>query len=286
MKPTFQHLGFDCVNASFLCYRVASERFGFHWHYHPECEISYVVRGHGTRLVGDNVEEFQAGDLLFIGPDLPHTLISDELYNQSGLGMEVIVIQFRKEILEDRSLEIVELAGIGKLIAESGRGLHFPSNEVIGAKLRSLTTSTGFAQYHGLLDVLHDISLSERRPLASEFYNADLRGKSEERIGRVCRYIHEHYAESIKIAELASLAHMNEASFCRFFRKMTGKTAINYINDLRIGNACQLLHQEGIPISEVAFRSGYESITHFNRSFLKRKQVSPSVYRKSYASQN
>ncbi len=288
MKPSFQHLGFDAIDASFLCYVVNSPKFGFHWHYHPECEISYVVKGYGTRLVGDHVEEFAAGDLLFLGPDVPHTLISDELFNQSGQNMEVVVVQFRKEIIEARSLEIVELNGISQLIQDSFRGLHFGGAAAghIGQKLCQLPEKEGFWQYHGLLEVLHELSTEAYRPLASAFYSPNLKGQSEARLSKVCNYIHDHFCENIEIASLAGLACMNEAAFCRFFKKMTGKTAINYINDLRIGKACQLLLADTMTISEAAYESGYNSITHFNRNFFKRKKVNPSEYRKHYLSRN
>ena len=278
MKPSFQHLGFDSVEGSFLCYLVSSPKFGFHWHYHPECEISYVIRGRGTRLVGDNVNEFKEGDLLFLGPDLPHTLISDEVYMSKGKNMDVLVIQFPKEIIDQRSVEISELSSIGKLIEKSSRGISFNNekSDGIGSKMERLTELKGFHRYHLLLEILHDLAIQDGEFLASEFYTPNRSNESEERLSKVCTYIHENFTEDIHIATLASLAVMNEAAFCRFFKKMTGKSALTYINDLRIGQACQLLISESITISEAAYQSGFNSITHFNRSFIKRKGTTPT----------
>ncbi|HAA17293.1 MAG TPA: hypothetical protein DCP28_00435, partial [Cytophagales bacterium] len=282
MKPSFQHLGFDTVAGSFLCYWVRSAKFGFHWHYHPEVEISYVVRGRGTRLVGDHTEPFVEGDLLFLGSDLPHTLISDETYHQDGREMEVVVIQFPQEIIAQRSMEIVELGSIGQMLKAGDRGLHFSPEtaQSMDGALRQLPELSGFAQYHALLGLLHQLAEAPARPLASATYAPHRSRSSEGRIGEVCTYIHDHYTEAVTIAHLADLAHMSEAAFCRFFKKMTGKTALQYINDLRIGKACQLLLAEGMPVSEVAFQSGYPSLTHFNRSFKARKGVAPTEYRK------
>ncbi len=280
MKPSFQHLGFDTVNASFLSYWVRSPKFGFHWHYHPECEISYVKKGFGTRMVGDSVEEFQAGDLLFLGSDLPHTLVSDQLMEGE---MEVVVVQFPKELLEARSLEIVELGAIGTLVQDAVRGFVYPQevSELVSKKLEELPDLEGFKKYHRLLEVLNDLSKAKGRLLASTAYNPGKSSENEERIGRVCKYIHERFKEEVTVGSLASLANMNKSAFCRFFKKMTGKTAIAYLNDLRIGMACQLLLKDH-SVSEVAFQSGFNSLTHFHRSFMSRKKVSPLVYKRHF----
>ena len=280
MKPSFQHLGFDTVDASFLSYWVRSPKFGFHWHYHPECEISFVKKGFGTRMVGDSVEEFQAGDLLLLGSDLPHTLVSDELMEGD---MEVVVVQFPKELLEARSLEIVELGAIGALIKESVRGFSYTKDDSlrIGQKLEQLPSLNGFEHYHRLLDILNDLSEAKGRLLASTAYNPSKSSQNEERIGRVCKYIHEQFTEEVSIESLAAMANMNKSAFCRFFKKMTGKTAIAYLNDLRIGMACQLLLKDH-SVSEVAFQSGFNSLTHFHRCFAARKKVSPLAYKKHF----
>ena len=283
-KPSFPHLGFDTVDASFLSYWVRSHTFGFHWHYHPEFEISFVKHGHGTRMVGDSVEEFYEGDLLFLGSDLPHTLVSDEMMEGD---MEVVVVQFPREILEARSLEIVELSAIGELIRRGNRGLCFDSSasQHIGPKLERLPSLEGFARYHGLLDILNDLSEASSRSLASMAYNPNKSFESERRIGRVCQYIHTHFAEEVSVEDLASLANMNKSSFCRYFKKMTGKTAIEYVNDLRIGKACQLILKD-LSVAQVAFESGFNSLTHFHRCFVERKQASPLQYKKHFAHTN
>ena len=280
MRPSFQHLGFDAVDASFLSYWVRSEKFGFHWHYHPECEISYVKKGFGTRMVGDSVEVFKEGDLLFLGSDLPHTLVSDEMMEGD---MEVVVVQFPKEILEARSLEIVELGGIGDLIQKGNRGLSFDeeASVAIGGKLEQLPELEGFDRYHRLLEILNDLSRAKGKSLASLAYNPNKSLETEHRIGLVCKHIHEHFTDEVSLEELANMANMNKSAFCRFFKKMTGKTAVEYVNDLRIGRACQLILKDR-SVSQVAFESGFNSLTHFHRCFIDRKRVSPLEYRKHF----
>lgn len=284
MKASLQHLGFDSVAGSFLCYWVRSPRFGFHWHYHPECEISYVVKGWGTRLVGDHVEEFEAGDMVFLGSNLPHTWISSDGYFETGQNVELVVLQFPKEIIDKRAIEIPELQSIDKLLKNSNRGVlaNEATRQSVGKKLICLVDEKGFKRYHLLLEILDELGRSPSRLLASEAYIPNFSRTTEDRIGKVCQYIHEHFSEHIEVKLLADLANMNEASFCRFFKKMTGKTATIYINDLRIGKACDLLMNHALTIGEISFLAGYNNVTHFNRSFAKRKNMSPSEFRKNY----
>ena len=182
-------------------------------------------------------------------------------------------------------MEIVELEAIGRLITGGKRGycFHSEDSETIGKKINQTIDLTGFKKYHKLLEVLNDLAGARKNSLASELYNPTKSTNSEERIDKVCSYIHDHFSEQIEIKELADLAFMNEAAFCRFFKRMTGKTALTYINDLRISKACQLLLSESLTISEAAYQSGYNSITHFNRSFVKRKGETPTTYRMHYS---
>lgn len=280
-NPSFQHLS-NTDTHSFLSYWVISPRFGFHWHYHPEIEICYVVKGRGTRLVGDNSSEFESGDLVLVGSNLPHTWISDPTFSAQGHQMEVVVIQFPVEWLDGLFRLLPETQQLRSLCLEAQRGLFFPAETIhqLGPKLIELVNSSGFNRYHLLLDALHDMSQFETRQLlATERYTPTLGQESEDRIGVVCRHIHEHFRDPINLEVMSGLAQMSPTAFCRFFKKMTGKTLSNYVIDLRISHACSLLLEKHQTISEVAYESGFNSITHFNRSFKSRKTVTPKVYR-------
>ena len=284
MKPAYQQLTIDQTKESFLCYWVRSHKFGFHWHYHPEFEITYVVNGNGTRLVGDSSHDFENHDLIFVGSNLPHTWISHDDFGIEGKEMEVIVLQFSGQIIENRAREIVELGNIGKLLEASGRGLNFPKEvrEEAGGILKQMPEQTGLKRYNLLLEILDLLGSSTFSPLSSEYYAPNYSQTNETRIGKVFEHIHDHYHQPLSIGVLADVASMNEAAFCRFFKKTTGKSAINYINDLRIGKACNLLNDADLSIGDVAFQSGFNNLTHFNRTFLKMKGTTPSRFRKAY----
>lgn len=196
--------------------------------------------------------------------------------------MEVVVIQFPLEWLDSLFRLLPETQQLRTLCLEAQRGLFFPASAEVqlGPKLIALMKSTGFTRYHLLLDVLHDMSMADHRQLlATERYTPTLGQESEDRIGVVCRHIHEHFRDPIQLDVMSDLAQMSPTAFCRFFKKMTGKTLSNYMIDLRISHACSLLLEKRQTISEVAYESGFNSITHFNRSFKSRKEVTPKVYR-------
>lgn len=284
MQPAFQQLSIDRSEESFLCFWVKSPKFGFHWHYHPEFEITFVVNGNGTRLVGDSSHDFENNDLVFLGSNLPHTWITHDDFGIHGKDMEVVVLQFGGEIIENRARETVELSHIDRLLKASNRGLDFPLQTRIaaGKLLINMTDTTGLKRYNLLLELLDLLGRSSFETLSSEFYAPNYSQTYEHRIGKVFEHIHTHYDRSLSIDELADVASMNAASFCRFFKKTTGKSAINYINELRIGKACNLLNDPNLAIGDVAFKTGFNNVTHFNRCFLKCKQTTPSNFRRNY----
>ena len=284
MKASFEHLGLDIGKNSMRCYWVKDDRFGFYWHYHPEFEITYVHQGQGIRMVGDNLAYFQAGDLIFMGSNLPHTWISDDDFNQSDAMVEVVVLQFSPQLFSEEWLSLPEMKYLSKLIKYADRGINFSPErrQEAGEKIIALTETEGLQRLTGVLELLDLLGQEEQfELLASPSYVAPLNTKTEQRLMVVCQHIHEHFTESIHLEDVAKLANMNVSSFCRFFRKSTGQSLMEYVTDLRIGKACNLLLDDRkYSISEIAHRTGFNSQTLFNRSFLKKMQMTPSTFRK------
>ncbi len=280
MKAQLQHLSFDQLSEAVQCFWVIVPNFGFHWHYHPELEITYVQSGQGTRLVGDHVDSFEAGDFVFLGSNLPHTWISSD----SCEGMEVLVLQCAPSLFAAEQLGFSELHNLQRLFRKADRGLAFsPTQRDHAVKLLlRLSKAQGFSRYLCLLELFDYLgSLPDATQLASPSYSPILNEADEKRILSVCRYIHDHFTENIKLDEVAQLAFMNSTSFCRFFRKMTGQTLFEYITDLRLNKACHLLledHKRNI--SEIAELTGFNSQTLFNRSFARKRGMTPREFRK------
>lgn len=277
MKPRLEQLGQASGNRSFLCYRVTVAAFELLWHYHPEYELTYILRGKGKRLVGDEYQRFEEGDFVLLPPLLPHTWISD----QPGDGpCSAIVIQF-PEAFAAQLLEFPELKSLEKLFAKAGRGLHFsiPKTGEILSLLQKMPEANEVARFGQLLQVLQKLSLRKSTPIASVSYKPVKGNENQHRISKVFQYVQQSFADEISLDKAAGLLHLSESAFCKFFKRTSGKTFSDYVNEIRIGHACQLLLETDQSIRDIAAASGFESMTYFNRIFLRKKKMTPGAFR-------
>jgi AraC-like DNA-binding protein len=260
--------------ASFAVKRRRDPRFDFAWHFHPEVELTWIVRSRGRRFVGDSIEEYRDGDLVLLGPNLPHTW-----HSEPGRH-EAVVIQFAPDFLGD----LPELLGVRKLIDRASRGLAFGGRSLRAvAKLFEETADVdGLPRLRALLGILERLAAArDVRPLSSRPFT-EPRKTDMERIDRVCRHLAERFAEDVSLAEAAGVAHLSVPAFCRFFKSRTGKTLVGYLTELRIGRACRLLMETERSVSDVAYASGFNNLSNFNRRFLALKGVPPREYRNRF----
>lgn len=263
MKPSLQSLRPNTADSSFSSYWVNAPSFGFHWHYHPEIELCYVHRGAGTRMVGDSVREFSAGDLVLLGSNLPHTWMSQPYANEAPDNMQVYVIQFLPALLPQPLLDLPEFAAIADLLRRASRGLAFRTSTPYATRFKQLSEAGGAGKFAELLHILADLAMEpDTESLASQNHSPVLSQQNEKRMQAVFSFIHAHFAEEITLGQIADIACMNTASFCRYFRKTTGQTLTGYINDLRIGRACQLLVETQQSITAIAQVVGFNSFPH------------------------
>ena len=277
MKPLLEDIGKKKGQHSFVAFAVSQARFDFFWHYHPEYELTLIVRGKGRRLIGDNHEYFEDGDLVLIGPGLPHTWVSDVSKNGDA---EAIVIQFSVEFI-DRFAELVELTAIHKLLQKAKQGISFKGNKSAVAKglIYNLPSKNGVEKITSLLHILNELANLKSVSLVSTYYQPLKGSENEKRINKVCQYVQKHATETLTIHQAAALIHLSPSAFCKFFKRITGKTFSDYVNDIRIANVCSQLMATDKQVAEIAFENGYETLTYFNRIFLKKKNMSPSRYR-------
>ncbi len=278
MKPLLEDIGKKRGQHSIIAFEIEQQKLDFFWHYHPEYELTLIVHGKGTRMVGDHHENFESGDLVFIGPDLPHTWMSDR--HMEG-NCKVVVIQFTKELIQ-RFIGLEEDAKINGFLSDSKRGLTINSNNNDNVKnlIKALPSKTGIDKISVFLQILHLLSTLESRTLASSFYQPLKGAENEKRINTVCQYIQKHSTEPLTIQKAASIIHLTPSAFCKFFKRITGKTFSDYVNDIRIANVCRDLIATDKQVSTIAFENGFDTLTYFNRIFLKKKGMKPSNYRK------
>jgi AraC-like DNA-binding protein len=279
MRASFEDIKSRKGNQSFVAYRRDVPAFEFKWHYHPEYELTLITKGSGKRLVGDSYENFESGDLVLIGSNLPHTWVSDRARKgKSG----AVVIQFSDEFIHS-FLQWPEFVGINRLLTDASHGIFFPFrySKAIIEKVNALPDQRGAGRITALLAILDQLSNQKPVKLASAYFSSVKGRETEKRINKVCQYIQKQAKGPISLDKTAALVHLSNSAFCRFFKRVTGKTFSDYVNDVRIGNACTLLTESDKSIATIAFETGFESLTYFNRIFLKKKNITPRDFRKT-----
>ena len=274
MKPVLETIAIENAIHAFA---FEMPFFEFKWHYHPEYELTLIVKGNGMRLVGDSYLPFQAGDLVLLGSGIPHTWESD---SNSHDTVAAVVIQFSEDFIAT-FMNSEAFYKIKKLLQVSVRGLFFPNQLTmeIEQKMMTIATEKGVKQITALLNVLNDLAFENYQPLASAIYSPKNSKENETRINTVFNYIKQNAASTILLEQAAASVHLTIGAFCKFFKRMTGKTFSDYVNEIRIGNACTLITQTDKTIAQIAIESGFENQTYFNRVFLKKKNCTPKEFR-------
>jgi AraC-like DNA-binding protein len=278
MKPRLELLSPLAKEHSFICYEVHVPSFEFLWHYHPEYELTLILKGSGTRLVGDSYHKFEDGDLVLLPPSLPHTWISEKTANQH---CQAIVIQFSNDFVE-KLLQFSALKTIAKLFEKSSRGLtfHYPKNNDLLLLLQKMIHGNEVIGFSKFIQVLHLLSSKKSSAIASLHYKLVKGNENQQRINLVFQYVQNNFRETVSLEKAASMIHLSVSAFCKFFKRTSGKTFSDYTNEIRIAFACQLLIETDLSISEIAAASGFDSMSYFNRVFLKKKQIQPALFRK------
>jgi AraC-like DNA-binding protein len=279
MKAILEDVKSNQGASSFYAFRYQVPFFQFKWHYHPEYELTYIVKGNGYRIVGNSYEYFNDGDLVLLGNHLPHTW-SGKL--NDDIKSDAVVIQFSKEFMAP-FLGLKESLLIKNMLDTSVRGIRFEPDEELVSKIIALTETNGVDKILKLISVLDDLSKKQPILIASNSFHNVVSKKNEMRINKVCLYIQNNFYTKISLKEVADLIFLTESNFCKFFKKATGKTYSDYLNELRINEACRLLVQTEKSINQISFECGFESLSYFNRVFLSKKEMTPSKYRKSIA---
>lgn len=255
------------------------------FHSHPELELVYIKESYGKRIVGNSVEQFVPGDMVFLGSDIPHVWLNDEIYYQgiSTLKAKAIVVYFNKDIFGPTFYEQKETKKITNLFIQGEKGLSIKgkTNEKIAKKLEKLTTKQNFEIIVGLFEILSILSESDEiNFINNEAYSPINTQSKNDRITEVFEYVKENYKEEISLIEIAEIAHLTPTSFCRMFKLKTKKSFVEYLNEIRVSNACKLLIETEKGISEIAYECGYKTASNFNQLFKKLTGTTPKEYRK------
>lgn len=265
---------------SFHLFESKNRRFNCPFHYHPEIELTLIVNSSGHRYVGDHIGRFDVGDLVLMGPNLPHSYISDVKF--SGWAHS-IVLQFLPECLGPGFFSLGEMKDIHNLLEKSRVGLSFHGRirERAVQAIAQLMKLDGIERVMSFLKILQMLAETrECRALASPTYSPSLALYQGERINRVCELISRKFRDNVTQSEASRVARMSAPSFSRFFRRATNKTFRSFLNEVRIGHASRMLLETDQTVAEVCYDSGFGNLSNFNRQFLKLRKVSPRAYRR------
>ena len=214
------------VRNSFKILRYTVPNFDMAFHFHPEYELVYIIHGSGLRYIGDSVQKFNSGDMVFLGPNLGHMWISERKDNQTKENeAEAIVLQFSEDLFASM-LETPEFRKIKTLLNQANSGLKFISQvrKKIYQKLLHLIDCEGIDCMIGLIEVLKILSYDEKTVFLNLNNESTAQGHKDNRINAVFQFVKAFYYKKISIDKAASVANMEKSAFCRFFKAKTNKT--------------------------------------------------------------
>ncbi len=277
MRPSFESVN-TSENASFLVRRFEEQKFSAPYHYHPELELTLILKGCGKRYVGSHMHDYFPGDLVLLGANLPHCWKTEDAAIEKSIS---IVVHFHIDFLGKDFFKKPELDTVLQLLENSNYGLRFTGdNKTPMAMMLSLLKERNFLKkLLVFLNILHELSSCNYSVLDKQRSYINLSYSDKERINAVMAYIVENFQNSISLKEASAVANMTPHAFCKYFKKLTRKTFIEAVNDYRIDYAIRQLINTDKAVSEIGFDSGFNDVSNFHRTFKKRLKLSPHNYR-------
>jgi AraC-like DNA-binding protein len=282
MKPIFKKVDSKSEEA-FVARIDEFAQFYNKWHFHPELELTHIVKGRGTRFVGDNIEFFKDGDLILIGSNLPHVWKNQNKESELSVAR---VVQFLPNFMGEDILKLVEFKNIQKLLIKSSFGLKIEGEVkvlILGFLNKLFKTEDPLERIILIIKMLDCLGTSDETiPISKSLFLVELDKQNKDRLNRVIDYTITNFASKIMLEDVASISNMSVSNFCKFFKVRVKKTYVQYLTEVRIGMSCKMLIENQLSINRIAYDSGFVNISNFNRAFKLNKNMTPFSYRKLY----
>jgi len=286
MKPQLLKVPNEVVH-SFNTRQDSLPNINNRWHYHPEIELIHFHKGSGTQFVGDSIKRFGPGDVVLVGSNLPHYWKYDEnvLYATTDAQPYSTVIHFYPDFWGDRFLNLPENKAIKTILDNAKRGIQIigSKQQLIGRLMNEMVHSEGPKRIILLMEALMEISYcAKAKQLASMGFRYNFDEADKDRINLICDYSFAHFKNKILLEEIATIANLSPNAFCRYFKSKTRKTYSQFINEIRVGNACKLLIEDKINVKQICYESGFNNFSSFHTVFKTITHKTPLAYKQEF----
>ncbi|MHA7109845.1 AraC family transcriptional regulator [Sunxiuqinia elliptica] len=268
---------------SFITRRLQMDPNSDKMHSHKNFELNLITEGAGRRIVGNHISSYTPGDLVLLGPNISHCW--EVLETEKDKEPECIVTHFYENIISSDFFNIPELEDVIELLKKADSGILFkgPKTERVAATLKRMVDLKGLERYIGLLKVFNLLlKIEDREFLALPSSLPSSYDKDRDQINKIYEYVFQNVQEGINLKEASKLVFMEPSSFCRYFKKKTNQTFMEYVKSVRIGIAAKLLAETDKPITQICYECGYNNLANFNHYFKVIMQKTPSEYRKDF----
>jgi len=286
MKPHLINIAFE-NKSTIQIKKVDQFHLNSPFHFHQLCELVWIEKGFGKRLIGDHVENFSDGDLVLMSPNLPHIWQNEVFFSgrKKKCKTKATVVYFPPDFILNLSDELSITQPIEHLIQKASRGIRFfgETHASVTQIMANITPEDGLKKILSFLTVVNILSCSkEYEYIASVSYRNCNDEKDISRFNDVYQFLMQNFRRQIALKEVAAICCMAPTAFCRYFKSRTGKTFIGFLNEIRIGHACKLLQDKNNSVADSCYNSGYNNLTSFNKLFKLINKETPSNYRKHY----
>jgi AraC-like DNA-binding protein len=271
----------------FVVKELIAPAFDSNWHFHSEHQLFVVLEGTGTRFVGDSIKPFKESDMVFTGPNLPHLWRSEDAYfnKANNLRTHGIVIYFQENFLGDSLMKKEEMERIRVLLQKAVYGLEVKgeTNWIITQMMKELVHLQGVPSLIQLLKILDILTNSpDCYTIAHSGYINQYKQDETVRMTKVYEYVMQNFRQKISLDEVAALANMTPSSFSRYFKARANKSFSNFVSEIRVGNACKLIHEQEMNIAQVSYECGFNTLSNFNKQFKEITGKNPLKYKDEY----
>ncbi|WP_452225563.1 AraC family transcriptional regulator [Lacinutrix chionoecetis] len=279
IKPTYEKITPGFGSSIFVVQKTKKrKRSQAFWHFHPEIELVYVNKGKGRRHIGNHLSYFNNSQLILIGSNLPHNGFVDRLTSK---GKETLV-QFKAEFLGDTFHDLPEMKNIKQLLERAKKGILYKPDikKIVGPKIEKLPKYEGLKRVTKLLEILELLAVTKDYTLLhADGFMFETQPQDSSKIDIIFKHVNSNYQSHISLDEISEKVSMTVPAFCRYFKKVTGKTFTQLVNEYRVVYATKLLLESKSSITDICFECGFNNFSHFSKSFKEITGKSPSKYR-------